>query len=246
MQEVLTALEEQHAELEAMVSGLDDAGWSTPSACAGWSIADVVLHLAQTDEMAIASVEGRMSEAVGGFPPSAASIDEGADMMVAAERTSGEAAFKRWKDRSSHLRGLFASCDPSARLQWVVGTLSARTLATTRMTECWIHTGDVADGLGVSREPTGRMWHIARLAHRTLPYAFTLNGREMTGPVAFALVGPGGEAWDFGEPDAPTVVRGPALDLCLVAARRRPPADTALSGSGPDYEAVLDVVRTWA
>lgn len=246
VQEVLTALEEQHAELEAMVSGLDEAGWSTPSACAGWSVADVLLHLAQTDEMAIASVEGRMGEATAGFPPSASSIDEGADMMVKAERSSGQAAFERWKDRSSQLRSLFAECDPSARLQWVVGTLSARTLATTRLTECWIHTGDVAAGLGVERAPSGRLWHIARLAHRTLPYAFTLNGREMRGPVAFELVGPGGEAWDFGEPGAPTVVRGPARDLCMVAARRLPAGETALTGSGPDYEAVLDVVRTWA
>ena len=246
MQEVLTALEDQHAELEAMASGLDDAGWKTPSRCAGWSVADVVLHLAQTDEMAIASLEGRMEQMLAGFPPTASSIDEGADMMVQAERSAGsDEHFKRWQERSSHLRSLFAACDPSARLTWVVGTLSARTLATTRMTECWIHTGDIAHGLGVEQPPTGRLWHIARLAHRTLPYAFTLNGREMTGPVRFELAGPGGEDWTFGD-DAPTVVAGPALDLCMVAARRTAPADTALHGSGPDYDAVLDVVRTWA
>jgi uncharacterized protein (TIGR03084 family) len=246
VQEVLTALEEQHAELAALVSGLDEAGWKTPSACAGWSVADVVLHLAQTDEMAIASVEDRMSEFISGFPSTATSIDEGADLMVQAERTSGPAAFERWQSRSSHLRSLFAACDPSARLNWVVGTLSARTLATTRMTECWIHTGDIADGLGVAREPTDRMWQIARLAWRTLPYAFTLNGRDMSGPVAFELTGPDGAEWTFSDGEPLTVVRGPALDLCMVAARRRPPADTALSGEGPDYEAVLDVVRTWA
>ena len=246
MQEVLTALEEQHAELSALVSGLDEAGWKTPSACEGWSVADVVLHLAQTDEMAIASVEDRMGEFIAGFPPTATSIDEGADLMVQAERTSGPAAFERWQERSSHLRSLFAAVDPSARLNWVVGTLSARTLATTRMTECWIHTGDIAEGLGVTREPTDRMWQIARLAWRTLPYAFTLNGREMTGPVAFELTGPDGADWTFSEGEPLTVVRGPALDLCMVAARRRAPSDTALSGEGPDYQAVLDVVRTWA
>lgn len=246
MQEVLTALEEQHAELAAIVSGLDEAGWKTPSACAGWSVADVVLHLAQTDEMAVASVEDRMDSVMAGFPPSASSIDEGADMMVQAERCPGPAAFERWQSRSSHLRSLFAACEPSARLNWVVGTLSARTLATTRMTECWIHTGDIADGLGVDRLPADRIWHIARLAWRTLPYAFTLNGREMSGPVAFELQAPSGETWSFSDGAAPTVVRGPALDLCMVAARRRAPGATALSGEGPDYDAVLDVVRTWA
>lgn len=246
MQEVLTALEEQHAELAALVSGLDDAGWGTPSACAGWSVADVVLHLAQTDEMAIASLEDRMDAVMAGFPPTATSIDEGADLMVQAERTTGPAALERWQARAAHMTSLFSACDPSARLNWVVGTLSARTLATTRMTECWIHTGDVAEGLGVERAPSERMWHIARLAWRTLPYAFTLNGREMAGAVRFELEGPGGAAWEFGEADAATVVRGPALDLCMVAARRWKPADTALTGEGPDYDGVLDVVRTWA
>lgn len=229
-----------------MVSGLDEAGWKTPSACAGWSVADVVLHMAQTDEMAIASVEDRMGEFLAGFPPTATSIDEGAELMVQAERTSGAAAFERWQSRSSELRALFAACDPSARLNWVAGTLSARTLATTRMTECWIHTGDIASGLGVAREPTDRTRHIARLAWRTLPYAFTLNGREMSGPVAFELTGPDGAEWSFSSGDPLTVVRGPALDLCMVAARRWKPADTALSGEGPDFDAVLDVVRTYA
>jgi hypothetical protein len=30
--------------------GLDDARWQAPSAAAGWTVADVVLHLAQTEE----------------------------------------------------------------------------------------------------------------------------------------------------------------------------------------------------
>ena len=39
-------------------------------------------------------------------------------------------------------------------------------------------------------EPTDRLWHIARLAWRTLPYAFGRAGREPTGPVAFELRSP--------------------------------------------------------
>ena len=43
-----------------------------------------------------------------------------------------------------------------------------------------------------------------------------------------------------------TVIRGPATDLCDVAARRRDPADTDLLGVGPDVDAVLRLVRTYA
>ena len=48
-------------------------------------------------------------------------------------------------------------------------------------------------------------------------------------------------------PEEPrTVVRGDALDLCLVAARRRDPATTSLRATGPDAAAVLELVRTYA
>ena len=107
-------------------------------------------------------------------------------------------------------------------MRWVAGELSVRTLATTRLAECWIHTGDVADALGVELVPADRLFHIARLAWRTLPYAFANAGREMHGPVALELRSSTGAEWNF-TPDAEplTVVRGDALELCLVAGRRQ-------------------------
>ena len=125
--------------------------------------------------------------------------------------------------------------------------MAARTLATTRLAETWIHTGDVASGFGISLVPSERLVHVARLAWRTLPYAFARDGRDPPGPVAFELVGPSGDRWDFGtDADAPTTIRGPGVDLCLVASRRVTPEETALTGTGPDAEAVLELVRTWA
>jgi hypothetical protein len=41
-------------------------------------------------------------------------------------------------------------------------------------------------------------------------------------------------------------VSGPAADLCAVAGRRAAAADTGLSAEGPDAEAVLRLVRTFA
>lgn len=43
-----------------------------------------------------------------------------------------------------------------------------------------------------------------------------------------------------------TTIRGTAADLCAVAGRRVEPADTALTGQGPDLQAVLELVRTYA
>jgi uncharacterized protein (TIGR03084 family) len=120
-------------------------------------------------------------------------------------------------------------------------------LATTRLAETWIHTGDVADAFDVGLDRAPRLRHIARLAWRTIPYAFARAGRELSGPVAFELQGPNGDEWTFVPDDAPaTTIRGDGIELCLVAARRVDPADTSLKGEGPDAAGVLELVRTYA
>ena len=251
MDELLSDLADQHAELAALLADLDDSGWDTPTRCEGWTVADVVLHLSQTDEMALASAQGRFHEGLeklaGRLGP-AESVDDGAALMVAAERgRPGPVVFDRWATGAEALRHALAACGPHARLTWVVGELSARTLATTRLAEAWIHTGDVAAAFGQVLPPTERLRHIARLAWRTLPYAFERAGRAPAGPVACELRAPGGGTWAFTPDDEPaTVVRGDAVELCEVAARRRDPDDTGLQADGPDGRAILELVRTYA
>jgi len=176
-------------------------------------------------------------------------VDDGAALMVANERDLPLADLKaRWQTTVDVFLARLDDADFHRRVTWVAGELSIRTLVTTRLAETWIHTGDVADGLGIKLQPTERLKHIARLAWRTLPYAFARGGRELSGPVAFELTGPDGERWDF-VPDRQTpvtTIRGDGAELCLVAARRVDPADTGLIGEGPDADAVLELVRTYA
>jgi uncharacterized protein (TIGR03084 family) len=253
---VVTALADQHAELAGLVGGLDEAGWQTPSRCEGWSVSDVVLHLAQTDQMALDSLGGRLAEGMSAWDEvlsagGAANVDDGAALMVERERgASGAEVFERWRTGAGAMIDAFEAGDLSRKVTWVVGELSARTLASTRLAECWIHTGDIAAGLGVELEPTDRLWHIARLAWRTLPYAFVSAGRTLSGPVVFRLRAPNGDLWTFEADDAEdaplTTVEGDALELCQVAGRRIPGAESDLEAEGPDAEAVLDLVRTFA
>ena len=252
MQEILGALAEQQDELAGLLAGLDEADWSRPSACAGWSVADVVLHLAQTNEMAIGSARGDLPGALvrltEGVPPSDGDIDDGAALMVAHQR-GGPASevHERWARSCSDLRAALLSRQPGDRLVWVAGELAARTLGTTRLAETWIHTGDVAAGLGTELEPADRLWHIARLAWRTIPYAFERAGLAPPGAVAFELTAPSGARWTFGtDAAATTTIRGTGVDLCRVASRRTPAEGTSLTWDGPDGATVLSLVRTWA
>lgn len=252
MRAIVDALGAQHAELAGLLAGLGEPGWRRATPCEGWDVADVVLHLAQSDELALASARGRFDhvvESLGGGPSaSVASVDAGVDRLVARERgLASDAVHARWVEASGSLRVELEAIDPHERVRWVAGDMAARTLATTRLAETWIHTRDVAIALDVDLVPTSRLWHVARLAWRTIPHAFTREGRPVPGPVAFHLTAPDGTTWDFSpEEPAATVVTGPALDLCLVAARRLAPEATSLHGEGSDAEAVLSLVRTWA
>lgn len=254
MEKITTDLAAQHAELRTLLVSLTPELWDAPSLCPGWSIADVVLHLAQTDELALGSAQGTMEVAAKGAAWDlaavhfgAADVDEMAGTAVELQRGTDHAALlARWSAAAEALCATFARTDPKRPLPWVAGNLPARTLATTRLAEAWIHTGDVAHGAGVTLAPTDRLWHIARLAYRTLPYAFARAERTLTGGVALILDAPGGSRWEFVDGPPITTISGPAETFCLVAGRRRPGKTSGLSATGPDAEAVLDLVRTFA
>ena len=166
--------------------------WQRPSRCEGWTAGDVVLHVAQTNEMAIASAEGRFADfltEIGRDVGPASDVDEGADRMVDKERgLSPDAVRDRYRNGANTLLRLLDVGDPHTRVQWVAGELSLRTLTTTRLAETWIHTGDVADAVGRTLVPGARLRHIARLAWRTLPYAFSRADRSLQGACESVLV----------------------------------------------------------
>jgi uncharacterized protein (TIGR03084 family) len=249
--ELVDALADQQAELGTLLRGLTESDWRLPTRCQGWDVADVVTHLSQTDAMAVDSAGGHFAPVTADpFTDTAlsASIDVGAAHLVEDARgVPYDELFRRWSTGASRLVEILAAMDLSTRVTWVAGTLSARTLVTTRLAETWIHTGDVAAGLSVTLPDTDRLRPIARLAWRTLPYAFASAGRTMAGPVAFHLSSPDGGLWDF-VPDHPavTTISGSASELCTVAARRIDPSATGLWGEGPDVEAVLALLRTYA
>ena len=189
MDPAVDALVAQQAETSGLLDRLAAADWRAPTRCDGWDVSDVVLHLVQTNEMAIGSATGRldavMEELTGGMG-AASSVDEGAALMVERERgVTGSQLTARWRSGAGRLVDALNAMDLSTRVTWVAGELSARTLATTRLAETWIHTGDIAEAVGITLAPSDGLRLIARLAWRTLPYAFASAGRTMAGPVAF-------------------------------------------------------------
>ena len=241
--DVFDDLAAEDERLDRILAALDDDAWRSPSGAAGWSIADVVLHLAQTDEAVAASAGAPNAEA--GWPADAAGVDDAAERMVREQRAEPEQVFARWRDAQQASLSALRGADPGTRLQWVAGSLKPATLATTRLAEHWAHGLDITGPLGIDFPDTDRLRHIAWLGHSTLPYAFSLEGEEPH-PVYCRLTGPGGDTWAFGPEDAESSIVGLAGSFCRVGAHRLAPEDAALIASGPYGPTALRVLRNYA
>ena len=251
------ALRAQQIELIDMVAGCSAPQLLLPSRCENWCVADVLLHLAQSNEMAVSSLAGRLAEHIDSTAettPGPLEIESWVDQMVGAERTTPEEARDRYLASATAQEVAFRQVDPTARVMWAAGEMAARTLATTRLTEAWIHSGDVAIGLGRPLRPTDRLWHTARLVWRTVPYALERDSERTDGhprvvstdEIAFDLIGTSGTPWVFGDPTAATiVVTGDAVELCEVAGQRRDVTDSSLRVSGAGGDLLLRRLRTF-
>ena len=238
-------LEAEQDRLEKILTGLDEAQWATPSAAAGWTVADVVLHLAQSDEAAAATAtHGTLR---GGLDAVAGNTtDERAASAVRNERAGPAETFSRWQRARQAAMTAMRAADPDRPVQWMVGSVKPATLATTRLAEAWTHGLDIAAPLGADFPDTARLRHIAWLAHRTLPYALSLAGLPAVA-VRCELVAPdGAEGWRFGPEGAESAITGAAGEFCRVAAQRLDPARSGLEASGPHGATALRLVRTYA
>src|SRR6266568_965167 len=149
-------LEAELDRLEEILGGLNGAQWAAPSAAPGWSVADVVLHLAQSEEAVVASTTG----AVLGSGPGSGAVDQIMDDLVRAERAErAEPAliFRRWRDARRAAMSALRAADPGKPLSWVEAPMKPATMATTRLAEHWAHGLDITGPLGIPFPDTDRL-----------------------------------------------------------------------------------------
>ncbi|WP_344972111.1 TIGR03084 family metal-binding protein [Streptosporangium fragile] len=247
MDELLTDLRAETAELNAMVRGLDPAAWELPTPAEGWAVRDQIAHLAWFDDAATAAAtDPEGFRAV--LPAVLARGDSAVDELAAAARTLTAAQVHAWF-RAARTRSLeaFARLDAGARLPWYGPDMSAASFVTARLMETWAHGQDVADALGVVRVPTPRLRHVATLGVRAMPYGFAVRGLPVPArPVRVELTMPDGSPWAAGPEDADDLVSGPMLDFCLLVVQRRHLADTALRVRGETARAWTAVAQAFA
>jgi uncharacterized protein (TIGR03084 family) len=239
MPRLIADLAAETRDFTDLTDGLPDQAWQQPTPAPGWTIADQVSHLAYYDEAAVR-----------------AATDPPAFAMAAGDPDETGRRYHGWpadalRDWFSRARGtflaVFAGLDPRARVPWYGPSMSAATMVTARVMETWAHGQDIADALGIDRLPTSRLRHVAHLAVAARDYSFANHGLPPPGvPIRVELTAPNGQLWTWGPADAAEHVAGPALDFCLVATRRRHPADTSLAASGPTASAWIAIAQAYA
>ena len=249
--DVFDALAQEYEALESMLGSLDESQWASPSLCDGWTVADVVLHLAQTEEGLVSSLgAGLLGESFRetGARRGLDTVDDVAGQLITAEAAvPWTDRFERWKAAHRTAYDGLRAADPERLLTWATNPLKPRTLATTRLSEHWIHANDIAQPLQIDYPDTERLWHIARLAHRTIPYAYRRAGLADPPTVRVELAAPADDdTWVFGG-EAEVVITGAASEFCRIAARRLDPSDArTVVASGAKGAEVLSLVRTYA
>lgn len=230
VRDVAADLRAEQDALDAVVAGLADDEWRTPTPSPGWTVADQIGHLTYFDgtaALAIADADAfkaSMEELLGSGDVDGATL---------CRDLSPPELLDAWRSNRRLLAGRAASLSDGDRVPWYGPSMGAKSFLTARLMETWAHGQDVVDAVGAERPATDRLRHIAQLGFITRGWTYANRGVEPpAGDVRLELTSPGGDVWRFGPDDAAGVVRGPALDFCLVVTQRRHVDDTALDVKG--------------
>jgi uncharacterized protein (TIGR03084 family) len=239
---LIADLEAEHADLDLAVVALSTAEWSTPTPADGWTVGDSILHLALTDEVAALAASDPV-----GFETYREQRLAGNDPFENRRNLPSDQLLDLWRaNRTRLLEGLRA-VDSRARITWFGPPMSAMSHATARLMETWAHGQDIVDALGLERNPTHRLRHIAHLGVRTRVYSYQQhNQTPASTEVHVALTAPDGGAWTWGDRGAPDRVAGSALDFCLVVVQRRHVDDTDLLVEGGHAREWLLIAQAFA
>ena len=235
------------AALERLVGPLDDAGWETESAAPGWTIRDQIVHLARTDESARLSVTDPER-----FADMKAAMLQDRDAWIARmrqadEMRAGSEALALLDEQRGMLLAAVRDLDPGLRVPWFGPDMTLASSLTARIMETWAHGQDCFDALGVEHEATATLYHVAFIGARALPNSYRTHGRPVPDTqVRVELAAPDGSMWVFGPDEAADVVRGPAVDFCLVVTQRRHVVDTALTAEGDVAAEWLTIAQAFA
>jgi uncharacterized protein (TIGR03084 family) len=246
IEELITDLRDESGDLDALLMSFGPEVLARPTPATGWSIGDTIGHLWFFDARAVEALTDP-DGFVAGLSEVLADPEGYMARHLDAGRTLGGDLLPSWRAERDRLVAAIRDADSADRVPWYGPPMSPMSFTTARLMETWAHGQDVADALGVHRTPTHRLRHICHLGVRTRQFSYAVRGEQVPeAPVYVSLMAPSGELWQWGPPDAPDRVEGPAEDFCLLVTQRRHLADLSLVVTGDAAQSWMAVAQAFA
>lgn len=247
LDQVLTDLEAESAQLDGWVSPLDASGWSTVTTPEGWTIAHQIGHLHWTDLASLIAITDPEAFAEG-LKDAAANptgyVDEGAEEMALIPPAE---LLTRWRETRTALQAALRAVPVGDKIDWYGPPMSPVSMVTARLMETWAHSHDVAAALGIEVPKTSRAKHVAHIGVRARGFAYMMRGDQIPErEVRVELTGPDGDLWTWGPEDAVERVTGDGYDFALLVSRRRHRDDVDVQAEGADAEHWLTIAQAFA
>ncbi len=244
MHEILADVVAEQQALDQFLQGIGDRDWLKRTPVNRWNVRQHIAHLATFEEYARDALESRgsrLSEAL-----DFATFDEFVNDTADRGPARSQEVIEWWRLARAAVVDSLSRKDPGERVPWFAGKMSAKTFATSRLVDTWLHALDIHTTFGSEPEELDRLRHVAWFGWKSLPYAFEVNGEDYKEPVRVELIGPGYAKWVFGPEDAEHVIKGKASEWCRVCVGRLD-ADKARSlvPEGKMAELALRVARTY-
>jgi uncharacterized protein (TIGR03083 family) len=183
-----------HLELTKLLRGMSAADWSRPTACALWSVKDIVAHLLDTAFRRLSfgrdGLDATPDKAIASHGDLVAYLNRlNAEWVAAARRLSPRLLIELLDHVEPELHAFFQSLDPHATASFGVAWAGEETSANwfdigREYTERWLHQQQIREAVGAPGL-SGRTWlHPALdIFVRALPFTY----QEVEAPAGRSL-----------------------------------------------------------
>ena len=223
----------------AILSGLSDTNYDTPTLFKSWTIYDILAHLhlwnmaadwTLNDPAKFAALMGNVIQV---FQGGKTHQDLQRGWCHEQGLDTGTKLYAAWLEGFKTTADKYAVSDPDKRVKWGGPDMSARSCIIARQMETWAHAQAIFDVVGQTRINADRLKNVAHIGVTTYSWSFKVNGLAPPLPKPYVrLTAPSGDIWEWNEPQEDNRVEGSANAFSQVVTQCRNIGDTSLTTTG--------------
>ncbi|MGW0804892.1 maleylpyruvate isomerase family mycothiol-dependent enzyme [Nonomuraea sp. NPDC002799] len=151
------------ARLDRFFAGLDEAGWQRPSRCAGWSVRDVLAHLAGEEAYNHACLDGTVQELMTRLAAEGVTgFNDFNDWSVRRRRDLPvEAVLEEWRVKNGDTRRRMREAGRDTMIDTMAGPYPAGRQAFHYDSEYATHADDVGAPVSQKEAESRTLWRVA-------------------------------------------------------------------------------------